>query len=156
MAGIHLTIDASALAPLAARVQGMAQLDTRSLMEQLGEYLWHSTRERFKTQTAPDGDTWQVLSPHTAERKKYNPRKILTESGALRNNISHKVLGNTSVQVGSNSVYAAMHQFGGTTSPKSMMPNQPIPARPFLGLSHADRHEIQDIIATWAAEQGFK
>jgi len=156
MAGIHLTIDASALAPLQARVQGMGQLDTRSLMAQLGEYLQSSTQDRFKTQTAPDGSAWQVLFPHTLKRKKHNPQKVLTERDFLRKNIRYQVLGSTTVQVRSNSVYAAMHQFGGTTSANSMMPNKPIPARTFLGLSHADRQEIQDIIADWARTKGFK
>jgi phage virion morphogenesis protein len=46
------------------------------------------------------------------------------------------------MQLGSTMVYAAMHQFGGTTAPNSMIPNKAIPARPYLGISETDEAEI--------------
>ena len=55
MAGIHLTIDTRGLDQLQARIQGLAGMDTTTLMPRLGEYLQSSTQERFATQTAPDG-----------------------------------------------------------------------------------------------------
>ena len=54
----------------------------------------------------------------------------------------------TGVQVGTDSVYAATHQYGRDEAN--------IPARPFLGLSSTDRREITAIIRDWAAELGFK
>ena len=40
------------------------------------------------------------------------------------------------VQAGGGGVrYAAMHQFGGVTSPRSMIPNKEIPARPYLPIT---------------------
>jgi phage gpG-like protein len=35
-----------------------------------------------------------------------------------------------------------MQQFGGTTSPRSMIPGKRIPARPFLGISDSDETMI--------------
>lgn len=146
MAGARFALDTSALKPLEARVRIMASMDTSALMPRLGEYLLRSTQDRFKTQTAPDGTTWEALAPRTAKRKKYNPDKVLTERGFLRKGIAWQVLNKTTVEVGSNLRYAATHQFG----------RDNIPARPFLGLSDQDERKIDAIIRSWAAELGFK
>jgi len=47
---------------------------------------------------------------------------------------------------GTNKIYGAMHQFGGTTSPESMFPGKDIPARPFLGVSNDDIIAISDLL----------
>ena len=148
MAGIHLTIDTRGLDQLQARIQGLAGMDTTTLMPRLGEYLQASTQDRFKTQTAPDGSPWDALAPRTLERKKHNRDKVLTARGFLRRGIRYQVLDKSTVQVGTDSVYAATHQYGRDEAN--------IPARPFLGLSSADRREITAIIRDWAAELGFK
>ncbi|HQZ32178.1 MAG TPA: phage virion morphogenesis protein [Arenimonas sp.] len=148
MAGIHLTIDTRGLDQLQARIQGLAGMDTTTLMPRLGEYLQASTQDRFKTQTAPDGSPWDALAPRTLERKKHNRDKVLTARGFLRRGIRYQVLDKSTVQVGTDSVYAATHQYGRDEAN--------IPARPFLGLSSTDRREITAIIRDWAAELGFK
>jgi phage gpG-like protein len=43
-------------------------------------------------------------------------------------------------------VYAAIQQFGGKTSPKSMIPNKEIVARPFIGLGSEDEYDILDVL----------
>jgi phage gpG-like protein len=66
--------------------------------------------------------------------------------------------------VGTNVIYAAIHQFGGTIRPKSKralrfrmggrlftLSKVSIPARPFLGLTPADRAEIAAIFADFQA-----
>ena len=73
---------------------------------------------------------------------------MLTERGFLRRGIRYQVLDKSTVQVGTDSVYAATHQYGRDEAN--------IPARPFLGLSSTDRREITAIIRDWAAELGFK
>ena len=148
MAGIHLTLDTRGLDKLQARIHGLAGMDTRTLMPRLGEYLQASTQERFATQTAPDGSAWDALAPRTLERKKHNRDKVLTARGFLRRGIRYQVLDKSTVQVGTDSVYAATHQYGRDEAN--------IPARPFLGLSSADRREITAIIRDWASELGFK
>lgn len=146
MAGIHLTIDTRGLDQLQARIQGLAGMDTTTLMPRLGEYLQSSTQERFATQTAPDGSAWDALAPRTLKRKKHNRDKVLTARGFLRRGIRYQVLDKSTVQVGTDSVYAATHQYG----------RGGIPARPFLGLSATDRQEIAAVVADWAAALGYK
>lgn len=139
MAGIHITVDTSSWGPLQHRLQDLANLDTSTLMPRLGEYLKRSTKERFASQSAPDGTAWQALQPRTLQRKKYNKDKVLTLRGHLRSKIGYQPLGKSAVQVGSPSIYAATHQFG----------RGAIPARPYLGLSSEDRNEIIDITLDW-------
>jgi phage gpG-like protein len=69
---------------------------------------------------------------------------------ALQDGINYQLLGSTGVSIGSPMPYAAMQQFGGT---KSQFPHLwgDIPARPFLGMSDADKTNILDIIGSYLA-----
>ncbi len=148
MAGTRLTIDTRGLDRLQVSLRGLADgvRDTSALMPRLGEYLRSSTQDRFKTQAGPDGGPWAVLQPHTLKRKRRNRDKILTQRGFLRKNITYQVTAPGRVEVGSNLIYAATHQFGRGS----------IPARPFLGLGPRDTDEIGAIVRDWAAELGFR
>lgn len=113
MAGSRMEIkvdDREALEMLARQ----AQPPGSDIMNRIGEFLQASTQDRFKIQTAPDGTPWQPLKARYARRKKYNPDKVLTLRGYLRSGIRHQVTGDTSVEVGANLAYAAIHQLGGT------------------------------------------
>ncbi|MCL1960897.1 MAG: phage virion morphogenesis protein [Desulfovibrionaceae bacterium] len=143
MAGINITVNISALQPLQAKLRGLAGMDTRALMPRLGEYLLRSTQERFKTETGPDGIHWAALKPKTLKYKKKNRDKILTLSGALQSRWLHYEATATQAVIYNNAIYAATHQFG----------RGPIPARPFLGISHQDAQEINAITRDWLEEQ---
>jgi phage gpG-like protein len=112
MAGTRFSIDARVLEPLAARIRVAADLDTRTLMPRLGEYLQRSTQDRFKPQTEPDGGAWPALQPHTLARKKRNRDKLLTERGHLRRSIFYRLPAPGVVEVASPMAHAATHQFG--------------------------------------------
>ena len=114
MAGTHITAvvdDKDVRATLAE----LAHPETQSLLPRLGEYLQASTEDRFAAPnpTAPDGTPWEDLKPSYAKRKKYNADKILTLRGYLRGGIRYQLDGTDAVQVGTNTKYAAIHQFGG-------------------------------------------
>ncbi|MFV0678997.1 phage virion morphogenesis protein [Ottowia sp.] len=137
MAGTHFSIDTSGLEPLAARLRGLATMDTAALMPRIGEHLLASTRKRFSTETAPNGAPWAALK-HPS-RKKHKKDKILTLRGFLRGSGLRYQPEKRSVAVGTNLIYGATHQFG----------RDNIPARPFLGLSDADRAELLEITLDW-------
>lgn len=165
MAGAKIAVDFDDTAAQ-ARLRGLqdAMVDTTPLMAQISEYLWRSTGNRFKTQTDPNGKAWKTLHPRYKESKPEGQRdRILTLNGYLRSKIVKDYDAN-SATVGSDRAYAAIHQFGGRTRPhvieprykkalafggkvrKSVQhPGSNIPARPFLGLSDADRSEIVEI-----------
>lgn len=69
---------------------------------------------------------------------------------ALQTTINYQLIGSTGVSIGSPMVYAAMQQFGGT---KAQFPHlwNDIAARPFLGISDADKTNILDIIGSYLA-----
>ena len=148
MAGarIEVTVDDAEIRRVLAKLSGAVK-DMSPLMHSIGEHLLNTTRERFVDQKAPDGTPWAPLSEATKRRKRRNRDKVLTERGFLRGNLAYRADA-TSVRVGSPSIYAGTHQFGaergvfGTTGRGRPVPWGDIPARPFLGLSDADRDEV--------------
>jgi phage virion morphogenesis protein len=112
-------------------------------LTEIGEKLTESTKQRFSSQTGPDGQRWKANSPVTIDRKGRD--QPLIDGGHLMEQISPKLIGNDILEVGSTMQYAAMQQFGGT---KSEFPHLwgDIPARPFLGISDDDRNEILSIL----------
>lgn len=136
------------------------------IFDEIGGMLVTSTNQRFETQAAPDGQAWK---PHTATtlllraqggirgtrvvfrkdggltvraRKTIDAAKLLILTGALQKSITHRAT-SSQVQVGTNRVYAAIHQFGGRAGRGKKVD---IPARPYLGLSDADRNAILTIV----------
>lgn len=132
--------------------------DMTPLMRDIGEHLLSTTRERFRSQKAPDGTPWAPLSESTKAKKTRNVGKILTERGFLSGNLAYRA-GSDEVLVGSPSVYAGTHQFGaeegafGTTGAGRPIPWGTIPARPFLGVSDDDASEIRALVNDYLAEQ---
>jgi phage gpG-like protein len=80
-------------------------------------------------------------------------KKPLTgKTKTLQSTINYQLNGTSAVHIGSPKVYAAMQQFGGTTSPRSMIPGKTIPARPFLGVSALDKANILDILGSYLSK----
>jgi len=113
MAGTHFTVHVDD-AEVQARLEAMAQAKTGDLMPKLGQYLQDSAQNRFRTQRKPDGEKWEELNPRYAQRKERNKNKVLTLNGYLRSWIRHQPVDANTVEVGTNTPYAAIHQFGGT------------------------------------------
>lgn len=86
-------------------------------LKNIGEAFLKNTRERFFSQTAPDGSLWLPLSPLTQKiRGASGP--ILRRSGRLFQNTSYQLNGGI-VRVGVNAdPYDRIQQFGGTIVPK--------------------------------------
>ena len=132
--------------------------DQSPLLAELGEYGLRSTRARFKTQTAPDGTAWAALQPWYQKEKRRNKNRILTLNGYLRGQMTWQLVGDRTVEIGSNLPYAAVHQFGATIKPRAakvlmfrghVAKSVTIPARPYLGLSDEDRSEIVGRTLEW-------
>lgn len=143
MANIFFEFSAADVQQRLAEV-GQRVADLTPAMQEIGEALLLSTRQRFDAQSDPEGRKWTPLTPRYAKAKgkrKNALRGILTLTGALRDTIAYQA-GPRAVQVGSNRAYAAIHQLGGKTGRGGTMP-----ARPFLGLSAGDREEIVAILA---------
>lgn len=160
MAGtqIKVTVDSSRLQ---TALQTLADTDgslMQACLKNIGGLVVKQTRARFETETGPDGRKWPALNTEYAKGKKQGS-KILTASGQLRMSIVWQLRGNT-LEVGTNKVYGAIHQFGGKIVPRSASAlrfkldgrwvtakSVKIPARPFLGVSPANERPILDVIA---------
>lgn len=154
-AAIEMTIKDEQVLENFARLE-RAMGNTTPVMNAIGTGLVSSTTKRFVSQTDPDGVTWAAVNDEYAEGKKNS--RILTESGRLRDSITHKA-SRDAVLVGSNVIYAAIHQFGGVINAKSggrlsffiggklaRPTSVTMPARPYLGISKDDENMIGDVI----------
>lgn len=149
------------LREISSRVSNMSPI-----MKNIGDRVVEQTKRRFESGgPAPDGTPWKA--PKTP-----NPKRVrtLTVSGHLRDDIRYRPIGNNAVAIGTNRVYAAIHQLGGRTAASVILPrrkkalktpyglfkkvNHPgsvIPARPFLGVSEENSTELLRIINEYIA-----
>lgn len=156
MAGTSITIDdadvSSALARLYAAADNLAPV-----MKNIGEYEVPATKRRFVEEKDPDGIAWKDLNPLYAKTKK-GAGKLKGDSKQLSQNILYQVADN-SVEIGSNEIYARIHNQGGVIKPKNAaalvfsmggqtfhVKSVTIPRRQFLGFSDQDIIEIRAII----------
>lgn len=148
-AGLSLTLQGDTRFELALGNLAQAVEDRGSLLALLGTYLESATIERFDREQAPDGSKWTA-----SIRAREEGGKTLTDSSVLRSSITHNVRGDA-VEIGTNLIYAGVHQFGATIRPKNadylafFLPGGlvfatevTIPARPFLGVGREDETEL--------------
>lgn len=136
MTGTRIEIDdAEVRAALAALVA--ASEDLAPAMERIGGMLVASSLHRFESETGPDGRRWTP-----SIRALFEGGQTLTDRGHLRGSLTYAA-GPTSVEVGTNLVYAAIHQLGGKAGRGH---TAEIPARPYLGVDGDDRAEIVRIL----------
>ena len=128
--------------------------DMHGLFSHIGEILLDIHEARFNAQESPDGVPWQSLSPWYQESKPKQKDKILTLDGTLRSTLRWQIEGNT-LLFGTNLVYGAIHQYGGTIKPVTAkalnVGGRPvkqvvIPARPWLGVSAQDKLLLVDVV----------
>jgi len=166
--GIRIKVDDSAIIAALRRVEQQDGGLVVASLKVIGQAMLKSTRKRFDDQVDPAGHAWKALNPTYAAGKR--GARILQESGmagGLLGSITAQVTG-TTLQIGTNKVYGAIHQFGGTIVPRTypalvfklngrlyFARKVTIPARPFLGVSEGDRRMIpelvEDVLAAAAA-----
>ncbi len=133
-------------------------LDKRdAMLDELGQVLAASTRQRFRTSTAPDGSKWKALNPKTLKRKKN--KKILVESTELVGSIHHEVQGDT-VTIGTNVKYAGVHQFGETVQVPARQGSSKVGTKGknkgrFMKASSKAKHAIVKTYTVPAHERSF-
>ena len=162
MARISLDIDDRA-ANAAIRRLVRRLKNPRPALDEIGAHLVRTTIDRFERETGPGNRPWTKSA-----RARSEGGQTLTDSARLRQSITHNVLAD-GVEVGTNVVYAAIHQLGGRTPPRTIRPRRKkallipgvgprakvdhpgstIPARPFLGIDGRDEAAIERIVARY-------
>ncbi|MDK4680621.1 phage virion morphogenesis protein [Kingella negevensis] len=99
------------------------------LMKKLAGTMNHAVRQNFRQSGRPK---WLGIE--------YRNGKPLIDTGALRDNIN-QAYDNDTALVGTNIVYAAIHNFGGMAGRNRKVR---IPARPFLVLTNEDKQDLMD------------
>lgn len=109
-----------------------AGTDMTPAMEQIGAALETTTQFRFLHGTAPGGNPWTPSRRAIAESG-----LTLVDSGALRDSITYAA-GAREVEIGSNLIYARIHQLGGEAGRNKAVS---LPSRPYLPDPAADDEE---------------
>ena len=110
----------------------------RPLMKNIAGIMADSTEENFKEEGRPK---WKDLSEKTKTTRKkigHYPGQILQVSGQLALSVTTQY-DDTSAVIGSNKIYAAIHQLGGQAGRNK---KTTIPARPYLNLTDDDLEKI--------------
>lgn len=133
------------------------------ILPAIGTTLVEVVQKRFESAKEPFGAAWKPLSPGYAAIKK-GPG-ILRASRMLQRSVAYLVSGNK-ITIGSNRIYAAVHQFGATIKPvraKALAfkmggagkrggvglvraKSVTIPARPYLGFGPADQRAVMEVL----------
>lgn len=130
--------------------------NTKTLMERTGRVTHTETIMNFRRSVAPDGTAWAAI--------KHRKGKPLVDTGRLRNSIIVES-SDTEAVIGTNLIYAPVHQFGATIKPKNgkflrfkignkeiFTKQVVIGARPFIGFSDRLIGKINKEAEAWAQE----
>jgi phage virion morphogenesis protein len=156
MVATTIKIDASEVQDALKRFLAAAE-DLAPVFKNIGEYEAEATKQRFRDERDPDGNVWQALNPLYKETKK-GPRILTGQTGDL-SRIVWQLASQSEVEIGSNMIYARIHNEGGTIVPKSAaalvfsmggqtfkVKSVKIPKRQYLGINDEDRARIEEII----------
>lgn len=139
MAGLGLTYEVNDR-EVQAMLARLERFDRQALANDIGMELVSSTQQRFRAGVSPAGEPWIP-----SERALFEGGKTLVDHGHLRDSITYMVyLDGSGLEVGTNLVYAAIHQFGGRAGRNHAVK---LRARPFLGVSADDEEAIDAILA---------
>ena len=134
-----LDVDIAQLESVRRLLQGAERSIKPTLLQKIGAELETTARDRIDSgdRLAPDGTDWPEWSESYLKTRR-GQHSLLLGEGNLMDSIQSSVDGRGFVEVGSNLIYAATHQFGDDA--------RNIPARPFLGISSNDEGLVLEII----------
>lgn len=154
MTGTAIVIQSHELDALRRRLDAMGHLNTKPLLRSLAAEGESQTRRRIESEkTSPEGQPWRgyASSDYELRKRQRSSGGLLESTGALLDSIRAFVEGDDTAGWGSNLVYAAIHQFGGT---EDMAPGPAaIPARPYLGASEENMDDLVAIADDWLDQQ---
>lgn len=139
-----LVIDLRRMLPFRQRLRMLSSMRLGRLYQVLGSELESQTRRRIaEEKSAPDGENWDEWSEAYAARR---PKRggLLDLDGGLVESIAFEVTGDAIV-VGSNLVYALVHQEG--------FDKKNIPARPYLGVSDENLEDLGQLVIDFIERQ---
>ncbi|GAB0056719.1 hypothetical protein SIID45300_01030 [Candidatus Magnetaquicoccaceae bacterium FCR-1] len=141
---IRVVIDDAQVKSALDRLLGRST-DMSAPFRQIAGVMGFAVEENFAQEGRPP---WIPWAPSTANRR--SGGKILQDTGRLAASIT-TASDALSATMGTNTAYAAIHQFGGQAGRNRAVT---IPARPFLALAADDTEEIMDILGRYIGDFG--
>lgn len=141
MSGVQIEVTLQGIERVQAALGRLATTDLEYLVHEVGEYLTNSTKDRMDHGVAPDGSPWQPWSA-TYAATRHDGHSLLISSMSLQESIGN-ISSGLVASVGAHMIYAAIHQTGGKAGRGHKVT---IPARPYLGLSDADRDAVEALV----------
>ncbi|WPZ33223.1 phage virion morphogenesis protein [Thalassobaculum sp. OXR-137] len=138
--------------------------DLTELLDPIGAALRDNVLDRFETGKGPDGTAWPK-----SRRASQEGGQTLVDSARLRNSMTYEASAGE-VMVGTNVIYAAIHQFGGVIRAKTEkglsftvpgfaaeggqegfvnVQSVTMPPRPFVGFGPEDEASVIDMFEAW-------
>ncbi|WP_150297795.1 phage virion morphogenesis protein [Salipiger aestuarii] len=170
---VTLKVSFEDAAPQAALARAsFGAVDMTELMDIVGTVLVNGAVERISsTNVSPDGVPWpkslraMLGGGDDGEPGAGNAGPTLHDTGRLMRSITSEAEP-TRVAIGSNLIYAGVHQTGATITPKTkgalfftlangeqvIATSVKIPARPYLGISQDERADIEDLSLQYFAD----
>lgn len=130
-----IRIDIEGLDAVERNLRRQMSIDKHRALDEIGQYFTSEIQQRFVRSEDHEGRAW--------ERLKYRVGKPLVNTGILRSSITHRILNGNTVEVGTNVVYAAIHNYGGRAGRGKKVK---IPKREFMGISDTNEIEINEIV----------
>lgn len=113
--------------------------DLSEFNQDVGQYLVNAIRNRFyTTKTGPNGVRW---SPNSELTRQTKSGSLLVETGELASSV-RAVSDAHGVLVGTDSPYAEVTQKGRSHTRGRYRSDEPVPARPFMGINEVNRKRI--------------
>lgn len=139
-----LIIDLRQLLPLRRRLMLLSDLRLERLFDILGSEIEGQTRRRLTSEkTDPAGESWhEWTEAYAAVRPKRGG--LLDLDGGLVDSIAYET-SSDAITVGSNLVYALVHQDGDE--------DLGIPARPYLGVSDENLADLGQLVIDFIARE---
>jgi phage virion morphogenesis protein len=141
----------------------VAHIGGRHLLAAAGEVMQDSIAQTFRDEGSPAG-SWPPLAASTLKRVTPG-HKMLIGRGRLARSIVYRVVGDEKLEIGSNLVYAAIHQLGGEAGRRGPFKKKGgrrahIPARPYLVFRPEDpdniRQAMERVIDQASEQSGLK
>lgn len=154
---VGLKLDLSGDVALQTRLKALSNFRLDDLMGYVADEVENQTRRRIQEEKqSPDGTEWEEWS-ESYEDSRHDGQSLLEGEGHLVDSITSAITA-SGAEVGSNLVYAAVHQHGiddpaqsykrkGKTYTRHMH----IPARPYLGINEENELDIRSVIEDWFA-----
>lgn len=136
---LRVQIDDQDFQILRRRLEGLGTGAIAGALYEIGESVRTLAIDAFSESASPEGADWEP-----SQRALRQGGKTLVDTATLRNSLG-VAMGRDEVEVGSNMVYAAIHQLGGKAGRGHKLT---LPARPYLPDVGGKllRQEVRDIL----------